>query len=157
MAVTPSDLGIFTTSSNLGGAITGTDASGSVVFDPFTGDETSAGITENACIYVKNSSGQTAIASKVYVNSETSHAGVNATIGLGTSAVNGTEQTIGSKTSSPSSVTFSEANGAGNALSIGDIPAGQHKAVWIRFAVGAGTAAKNAYTVQLGITCDTTE
>ena len=157
MAVLATDLKLFKTTSNLGGAITATQATGGNVFDAFTGDETSAGITEYACVYVKNEAAQTALAAKVYVNSETSHAGVNATIGLGTSAINGSEQTVANKTTAPTGVTFSEANGAGSALTIGDIPAGQHKAVWVRMVVGAATAAKNAYTVQVGIDCDTAE
>ena len=157
MAVTPSDLKLFKTSNNLGGAITATQASGGNVYDAFTGDETAAGTTEYACVYVQNDSAQTAFSVGVYVNSETSHAGANAAIGLGSSAVNGTEQTVANKNAAPAGVSFSEANGDANALSIGDIPAGHHKAVWIRMVIGAGTAAKNNYTIQIGIKADTGE
>lgn len=43
----------------------------------------------------------------------------------------------------------------GAALSIGDIPAGQHKAVWIKRIVNTGAIAYNNDTATLTVKCDT--
>ena len=52
-------------------------------------------------------------------------------------------------------MTFSTAAGEGNALTIGDIPAGQHKAIWVKRIVGAGAAAYNADSVVIKVQGDT--
>lgn len=157
MPVLAADLRLLETTNNLGGS-SGSVTDG-VVFDAFTGDETSAGTTVYACLFVHNNAAETAFAAKVWINSETVHAGTNATIGLGTSAKgsNPTEPTIGNETTAPTGVTFSESASEGAALSIGDLTAGQRKSVWLRLVIGAGTAAKNNYTVQIGIKADTGE
>ena len=43
----------------------------------------------------------------------------------------------------------------GNALTIGDIPAGQHKAIWVKRIVGSGAAAYNADSVVIKVQGDT--
>jgi hypothetical protein len=78
----------------------------------------------------------------------------SAEIGLGSSAVNGTEQTVANESTAPGSVTFSTAAGEGNALTIGDIPAGQHKAIWVKRIVSAA-AAYNADSVVVKVQSDT--
>lgn len=157
MAVLATDLKFFLTADNLGGAITATQASAGNVFDAFNGDETSAGTTVYACLYAKNNAAQTAFAARVYINAETTHAGANVQIGLGSSAIDGEEQTIDDENTAPASVTFVEADGEANALSIGDLTAGQTKAIWLKFLIAPATAAKDAYTVQLGFRADTAE
>lgn len=154
MAVLASDLIFVKTATNLGGAATSTQATGGNVFDAFTGSETSSGTTVYACIYAKNDAAETAFAAKVYVDSETAHPGANISIGLGTSAINGTEQTIANETTAPSGVTFSEADGSGNALAIGDMAAGATKAVWLRFNIDPSTAANNNYALGLALAAD---
>lgn len=69
--------------------------------------------------------------------------------------MNGTEQTVANESTAPGSVTFSTAAGEGNALTIGDIPAGQHKAIWVKRIVGAGAAAYNADSVVIKVQGDT--
>jgi hypothetical protein len=157
MAVIASNLKLFKTVNGLGGGITATVVTPSNVLDAFTGDETTAGKTEYHCVYVKNEAAQTAFASKIFINSETAHPGVNATIGLGSSAISAQEQTIASETTAPGSVTFAEAASEGAALVIGDLTAGQTKAVWLRVVVGAGTTAKDAYSISVTIRVDTGE
>jgi hypothetical protein len=157
MPILTADLEFRKTTTNLGGAITAAVTDGSDIFDTFTGDETTAGVTEYACIYFYNDSGLLASNTRVHLDSETAHTGVNFTVGLGTSAINGTEQTIADKNTSPSTVTFIEAADLASAINLGDIPAGQHKAVWVRGVVDAGTLAKNAYTIATQITTDSAE
>lgn len=154
MAVQASDLFFLKTINNLGGAVTATQATGNNVFDAFTGSETSAGTTVYACLYAKNNASETAFDAKVYVDSETAHAGANMSIGLGSSNINGTEQTIGNETTAPSGVSFVEADGSGNALAIGDMAAGATKAVWVRFVIDPSTAANNNYALSLALAAD---
>lgn len=157
MAVLPADLELRLTTNNLGGAKLVTVSDGTDIWDAFTGQETTDGATEYACLYVHNDAAQTALAAKVNIEGETSHAGVNVSIGLGSSAVDGTEQTIADKNTAPAGVTFSEAEDLANALSIGDLATGAHKAIWLRIVIGAGTAAKNSYLAPIQITADTEE
>jgi len=156
MAVLATDLKFFLSTVNYGGAITATQATGGNVFDAFTGSETSAGTTVYACVYAKNGSAQTAFATKVYVNSETAFGTVNATIALGNAAVSATETATADETTAPvPALTFVEATGEANGLLIGDLTAGQYKAVWIKLVVPAATTANNNYTIELGFYADT--
>lgn len=143
----------------LGGAISTTqitDATVANLFDNVSSAETTAGDTEYRCFYVKNTHGSLTLQSaKVYINTNTPSSDTSAEIGLGTSAVNGTEQTVANESTAPTSVTFSTAAGSGNALSIGNIPAGQHKAIWVKRIVNAGAAAYNADSVIIRVEGDT--
>jgi hypothetical protein len=157
MPILTTDLKFKKTTSNLGGAITASVTNGSDIFDTFTGDETAAGTTEYACIYLDNDSALTATTARMHIDSETAHAGVNFTIGLGSSAINGTEQTIVNKNTAPAGVTFIEAADLAAAITLGDLPAGNHKAVWIKAVIAAATLAKDSYTVALKATVDSGE
>ncbi len=160
MALNATDLALFKAASNLGGAISATELTSGLlgdVFDKFTGIETRDGITEYACLYVKNKGAEPAENVTVHIDSETSHGSVNATIGLGNSAVNGTETAIANKTTAPSSVTFVEATTEGAGLNIGTLAAGARKAIWIKLVVPAGTTAKNSYQFTPQINFDTGE
>lgn len=143
----------------LGGAISSTeitDASVANLFDNVSSAESSAGDTEYRCLYMKNTHATLALQSaKVYIQTNTPSADTSAEIGLGSSAVNGTESTVANESTAPGSVTFSTAAGVGNALSIGNIPAGQHKAIWVKRIVGAGAAAYNADSVIIRVEGDT--
>lgn len=143
----------------LGGAISSTeitDATVANLFDNVTSAESSAGDTEYRCFYVKNTHATLTLQSaKVYINTNTPSSDTSAEIGLGSSTVNGTEQTVANESTAPGSVTFSTAAGSGNALSIGNIPAGQHKAVWVKRIVSAGAAAYNADSVIIRVEGDT--
>ena len=55
--------------------------------------------------------------------------------------MNGTEQTVADESTAPSGVSFSQPTTFAGGLSIGDIPTGQHKAVWVRRVVNAAAAA----------------
>lgn len=135
---------------SLGGAKSSTAASASI-YDDVTSAEASSGDTEYRCIYVHNNHGTlTYLGSKVWIQTNTPSADTDVAIGLGTSAVNGTEQTVADENTAPSGVTFSAPTSFAGGLSIGDIPAGQHKAVWIRRTINAGAAvASDSFTLRV--------
>lgn len=147
MAITATDLEFRQSGgANLGGAISGTPVSGSLnaLFDYVNSTEAAAGDTEYRCIYVRNSHATLKMYSaKIWIDTNTPAPGTSVQIGLGTSAINGTEQTIANESTAPAGVSFADAANEGAALAIGDIPAGQHKAVWIKRTVSASAAAYN--------------
>ncbi|MER2492317.1 hypothetical protein [Catenovulum sediminis] len=160
MALNATDLALFEASSNLGGAVSANEISSGQagnLFDTFTGTETRDGIVAYACAYVKNKGAQAATNVVIHIDSETAHGSVNVTVGLGSSAIDGTEQTIANEQTAPSSVSFVEALDEENGLSVGTLNAGQTKAVWFRIDVPAGTAAKNVYQFVPQINFDTAE
>ena len=125
---------------SLGGVKSSTDASN--YFDDVSSAEASAGDTEYRCVYVHNNHGSlTLIGAKVWIQANTPSGDTDVAIGLGTSAVNGTEQTVVDESTAPTGVTFSQPTTFAGGLSIGGIPFGQHKAVWVRRVVNSGAAA----------------
>ena len=169
MPIATSDIKLYKTTNGLGGAITATEAPSATtgnVFDTFTGAETAAGGTFYACLYVKNTHGtltaQNVIAA---ITSETDHDGVNASLGLGTAAVNGSEPTIADENTAPAGVSFAgdtdtTTTGAATedaSITLGNIPPGEHKAIWLRLTIDAATAAKTGYQINTDIDFDTAE
>jgi hypothetical protein len=133
---------------SLGGAVSTTEVVTATLhnlFDVVAGDEAASGDTEYRCIYVKNTHGSLTLQNaEVYVQSETANADSDELIGLGTSAIDGTEQTVADESTAPAGVSFSQANGSGAALAIGNLGPGQTKALWIhRDIVAAASAANN--------------
>lgn len=125
----------------LGGAKSSTDAA-STIFGDVSSAEATAGDIEYRCVYVHNNHGTLTLqGAKVWIQTQTPSADTDVAIGLGSSAVNGTEQTVANEGTAPTSVTFSAPSSFAGGLTIGDIPAGQHKAVWVRRTVNAGAAA----------------
>jgi len=123
-----------------GGVITSAVANN--VWDDVSSAETLAGDTEYRCIVVKNNHGTLTWKSVVlWVDSLTSSADSEFDIGLEGGAVNTTPQTIANESTSPTGVSFTRPTSKGTALSIGDIPAGQFKAFWIRRTITAGAGA----------------
>lgn len=145
-----------TATNSLGGAITATVVTTSLkhdLFDVVSAAEMQTGDTEYRCIYVKNISSRSVLAnSKVWINSNTPSSSSVIGIGLGTSAVDGTEQTIGTEGTAPSGVSFQDTVGIANALAIGTLNAGQHKAVWVRrvISVGASGYPNDTFTIAFG-------
>jgi len=141
-----------TPATSLGGAIHATqitDATTHNLFDVVSSAETTAGDTEYRCLYVKNNHGTLTLQNaEIYINTQTPSTDTSVEIALGTSAVNGTEQTVGNESTAPTGVTWTALTGSANALSIGDIPAGQHKAIWVKRIV---SATASAYTDDSGI------
>lgn len=126
------------------------------LWDVVSSAESSAGDTEYRCIYIHNGHGSLTLQNAaVYIDTNTPSTDTEIQIGLGTSAIDGTEQTIANESTAPTSVTFSTAAGSGNALSIGNLAAGSHKAIWIRRVVTASASAANDDSYILAYTGDT--
>lgn len=140
---------------SLGGAKSSTEMS-TDLFDDVGSSEASAGDTEYRCIYVHNGHGSLTMESaKIWIQANTPSTDTAIAIGLGTSSINGTEQTVVDESTAPSGVSFSSPATEGAALSLGNIPFGQHKAVWVRRVVNASSAAYTNDTFTLRVKCDT--
>lgn len=148
-----------TPAGSLGGAINAAaiaDNSLHNLFDVVSSAETAAGDIEYRCFYVRNSHGSLTLQSaKVWIDAQTPSIDTVAAIGVGSAPVNGTEQSIASESTAPIGISWTEAVGEGNALNLGDIPAGQHKAVWVRRTVSAGASAYTNDEVVIRIQGDT--
>lgn len=112
------------------------------LFDTVSSAESEAGDIEYRCIYVHNNHGSLTLQDAV-IWIDTNTTGNRIAIGLGTSAVNATEQTVANEDTAPSGVTFSQPANKGAGIALGNIPAGQHRAVWIRRTILAATSASN--------------
>lgn len=134
---------------SLGGAKSSSSAP-SNLFDDVTSAESAAGDTEYRCVYVHNANATLTLQNAVaWIQSNTT--GNRIAIGLGSSAVNATEQTVADENTAPTGgVTFSQPATKGAGISLGNIPAGQHRAIWVRRTVAASTAAANdTYTLRV--------
>jgi hypothetical protein len=127
----------------LGGAKSSVVA-GSNFFDNIDAATGLAGQVDYRCVYVSNVHGSlTLIGAVAWLLTNTASTDTTIDIGIGTSALNATEQTIANKLTAPSGVTFGPAASKGAGLALGDIPAGGSRAVWFRRTVNAGAAASN--------------
>lgn len=128
---------------SLGGVKSTTDAPSNLL-DTVSSAEAASGDVEYRCEYVHNAHATLTLeAAKVWVQANTPSADTTIDIGLGTSAVNATEQTVVDEQTAPSGVTFSAAANEAGAVSLGNIPAGQSRAIWIRRTITAGAVAAN--------------
>lgn len=141
---------------SLGGVKSSVDAAGATIFDGVSSAESSTGDVEYRCVYVHNAHATLALDNAVFwAQANTPSATTTLDSGPGTSAVNGTEQTVASESTTPSGVTFIAAAAKVSGVSLGSIPAGQSRAVWIRRTINAGTAA-GADTFTFRVEGDTT-
>ena len=139
---------------SLGGAKSSTVMSTNL-FDAVSSVESAAGDIEYRAFYVHNAHAALTMENAVcWIQANTPSGDTTLDIGLGTSAVNGTEQTVANESTAPSGVTFSAAATEGAAIALGNIPPGQHRAVWLRRTVNAAAAASND-TANLRVKCDT--
>lgn len=140
----------------LGGVISAT-AAPSALFDPVTSAEAAAGLVEYRCIYVRNGSATDAMLEpcRLFVQANTPSTTTSIAVGLGTSAQGGEEQTVGAEATAPAGVSFSEPADFASGITLGEIPAGGHRAVWLRRTINAGTNVVND-TYNLRTTCDYT-
>lgn len=136
---------------SLGGAKSSTAAPTAVdtLFDAISAGEATAGDVEYRCVYLHNNYTADMQATVVWISANTPNAATTISIGLGSSAVNGTEQTVANESTAPTSVVFSEPATQGAGLAIGTIPAGQHKAIWLRRTINAGAGATSNDTFTL--------
>jgi hypothetical protein len=146
------------TAASLGGARS--TAGGGVIsnklFDDVTLAEAAAGDVEYRCFYILNAHGSLQASSvKIWIPQNTPGQD-EIDIALGSSAVNGTEQTVANESTSPTSVTFVQANSEGTAINCGNLPAGQHRAIWLRrnVPVSAAFFPNNTYQLQVSLYSD---
>lgn len=143
---------------SIGGAKSSEIMSASVdaLFDKVTPSQASGGAVEYRCIYLHNANATaTMLAARVWISAQTTLAGTVLAIGVGAAAVNATETAIANEATAPAGVTFSEPASADAGLALGDIPAGQHRAIWIRRTATAGTIASDSDAWELGFDCET--
>lgn len=126
---------------SLGGAKSSSAASASI-FDDVSSGESTAGDVEYRCVYAHNAHGSLTLTGAVaWLAANTPSATTTVDIAVGTSAVNGTEQTVANEGTAPTGVTWVAAASLGAGVALGDIPPGQHRAIWLRRTINAGTAA----------------
>lgn len=131
-------------------------ASTDALFDAVSAAQAAAGLIEYRCIYLHNANAtDTMTAARVWINANTPLAGTTLDIGVGAAAVNATETAIANEATAPASVTFSAPSTAGTGLALGTIPPGQHRALWLRRTVTAGSGASASDTWELGFDCET--
>ena len=148
----------------LGGAMS-TKAAGVItteelnnIFDDISGDEGKAGDIEYRGIYVKNKHGSLTLqGAKIWITQDADSADDATAIALADEAVNESMETIANESTAPSGPAFSAPTTKEAGLSIGNIPAGQAKGIWIRRTITAGAAAKNKVTFKLRVEGDTAE
>ena len=99
---------------------------------------------------------QSAVAGQVaaQVAGSSQYGGADLCNNVGSAAVNATEQTVANESTAPSGVAFTQPATKGAAIALGSIPAGQHRAVWVRRVVAPASAASND-TYTLRVECDT--
>lgn len=143
----------------LGGAISSvaiTDATLSNLFDQVSSAEAGTGDTEYRCYYFKNAHGSLALQNAVvWIDTNTPASDTTIEIALAGEGVNGTAEVIANESTAPVGETFSAPATKGAGLSVGNIPAGQHIAVWVKRIITAAAAANNLDNVIIRIEGDT--
>ena len=137
-----------TPAASLGGAKSSVSA-GASLFDDTSGAESAAGDVEYRCIYVH--AAVAATSAKAWIAANTPSSSTDLAIGLGSSALNGTEQTVANEDTAPTGVTFSAAANLGAAVDLGAMTAGSSRALWIRRTVlaAAGAATGDGGTLRI--------
>lgn len=168
MPILPTDIQYFLSggSSNtdpnlsLGGAISTTrflNKAQDNLFADVQGPEAAAGSTKYRCLYLKNGHGTLTMQNtKFYVSVNTLSTDDTINIGLGTSGLNGTEQSIADENTAPVGVSFSAPTSNATGILIGNIPIGQTYALWFQRVVNGPVA--NVYfgnTFLFEIDCNT--
>ncbi len=119
------------------------------LFDKITGDENAASTVDYRCIFVHNSHGSLTLEAAVIWISNQVSGGASIAIGLdpagnkaiGDSSAQAAE--VADELSAPAGVTFSAPTSKATGLSIGDLPAGQCRAVWVRRTAANSAAVDN--------------
>lgn len=135
---------------SLGGAKSSNSAPAGY-FDTVTPAEGTAGDTEYRCLYVHNNHGSLSLDNAV-LWIQASSLGTNQAIAVaaGSAAINATETAVANENTAPSGPTFTSPATKGAGIALGNIPAGQHKAIWVRRTVTAGApASSNSFTLRV--------
>lgn len=139
---------------SLGGAKSSVAAPSSL-FDTVAGAEASAGDIEYRCIYVHNASTDSTMTNATaWITSNTPSGSTTIDIGLGSSAINGTEQTVANESAAPTGVTFGAAASKAAGLALGSLAPGQSRAIWYRRTVTGGAAVSASDPMTLRVECE---
>lgn len=84
------------------------------------------------CIYLHNGSSETYNDIALYISTPTPSIDTQVYFSKGTSAVNGTEQTVADNATEPTGIAWVQRYFDYNALTIASLTPGQHKAVWFK-------------------------
>jgi len=145
MSIIASEIKYFQSTNNLGGALVATEIVSNTVHNLFDVVPTLGaqnGQTGYRCIYIKNTNATLTLQNAVaFILAATTSTKSTLSIGLGTSAINGVEQTISNKTTAPLGVTFSSAVGFDFGVALGDLAAGDTRAIWLKRVIDADTNA----------------
>lgn len=119
------------------------------LFDDVSGAESAAGDIEYRCLYVHNKHATLSLQNAVlWISSNTTANRI--AVGAGAAAINATETAVANESAAPAGVTFSQPTNKAGGIALGTIPAGQHKAIWLRRNVTAGASANNdSYTLRV--------
>lgn len=151
MPIIPSDLKFYLSggaantnpNNSLGGAISSTQVVSNKLhnlFDVVNNLDSVNGATEYRCIYVKNTSFDFILQNtKLTILSNTSSPDTSIEVSWGTSAINGTEQTVANETTAPTGMSWT----TGTTASIGTLQAQGHKAIWIKRIVNTNSDSYN--------------
>lgn len=126
------------------------------LFDTVTAEQAAAGLVEYRCIYLHNANTvSTMTTARVWIAANTPLAGTTLDIGIGASAINGTETAVANEATAPAGVVFSAPVTAATGLAIGTLLTGEHKAIWLRRTVTAGSTFSASDSFSLGYDCET--
>lgn len=134
-------------SASLGGVISSTVA-GSNLFDGLSDAQIAAGRVDYRCVYLKNGHATLEwLDVVVWIRKNTPRSDTSFEVGLGTSDVGDTEQTIANATTAPSGVTFDDAPDFANGLEVGVLYPGETVAIWLKRTVDAGAEKSTDFMV----------
>lgn len=129
------------------------DATLNALFDDISGAENAASTVDYRCIFIHNSNAANAYQNVVAWLSAEVAGGASIAIGVDTTAASAIGSasaqavTIASETTAPAGITFSSPTTSGAGISLGTIPSGQCRAIWVR-----RTAANSAALSNDGVT-----
>ena len=126
----------------LGGAASATNvvAGGlNSIFRDITASEAATGITLYRCLYLQNNN-VVDTATNIVLHIETLSTSLSSatSMGVGTAAVNGTEQIIASETTAPAGVVLTAPTAFASAVALGDLGPGETRSLWVALAITAG-------------------
>lgn len=130
------------------------------LFDAISGTENAASDVEYRCVFIHNDHGSlTAESVSVYIDSETAGGAsialaVDGTAASAIGSASAQADEVADESTAPSGESFSSPTTDGTGISVGDIAAGECRAIWIR-RTAADTAAIDADGFTLGIAWDT--
>jgi hypothetical protein len=120
-------------SASLGGDMSSVEVVGAVdgnLFANVPTSEAASGSTKYRCIYIHNATGEAITNFGLYISTPTPSTFTEVYIGEG--GLNGSETAVADEDTAPTGVTFTRPTSAAGALSLPDLPAGQHIAIWVR-------------------------